>query len=1237
MSRTPTERIINRFNHGIDELNASNNFAKSGNINEQQEKLHNTAEAIYEALEWSLKSQKDDLVKHIKGETKYAEYYQKLIRSNNPNEFYDLLDLFDAYYMLKSKDIDVKMLKDFKKPVRNTPVHDGSIPHYGSMVKATSEVRKLILICIDQQADLKDVPLIESSIPEDPISENPNWEKFLGVCDNFEEQRTYILIIGPCSELSEEQLILLGQLNWTLIIDLDPNTDTNGFCAKIKAKLSQSKKIHLFTCEQQQTFSPFNAVYWLAAKGLVGRNSTISNDFKNWQRANKKNLPDRIEAFAKTFPAPITAVIMDDSKDYIKEVCRNIDLTYGNGNKFVYAIGDPSTLLSVKDEYEGEIIPIPKSVIISGIRRFSKSLNVTITLPHAIILPAKDNNEITLPIDDYRFVEEDFEIVHKNIISMQGVEQERSDFLKGREINWYGLNRRYDVDRDITKKLIKQVENDIKKRVNTLIYFNYYPGSGGTTVAKRIGWHFHNEYPTLVIKRYEPKITANRINIIYSLTTKPIFVIIESSVVSPDNIRRLLNEVKAKTFPTVFLFVQRRYSDHVKDEFAGNECSEYPMSKFLSDDESSLFINSYKEILPSKQKVLDDILTSGRNEEKHPFFVGLIAFEKNFLGLENYIKRSLEDATDTQKKVAAFLSLAYYYAQQSLSPQFFLNLLGIPQNRTVKLEDHLSHSLRQILVSNKVGGKLVWRPLHQLIAKELIEQILAGNSTDKRLWKQNLSDYAIEFIELSSKMSSIPSNNQIELLKRLFILRDNESLLDTPIDNSNFSALIEDTPKEGRLPIFKKLKEFYPDEAHFWAHLARYYSKEDKNINEALYHVDQAIKLSLDEDPLLFHMKGMCLATRVHILTEKWWKNKECPKEVIEDLKSLVKDIGELFAKTRELDKYSEYGYVSHIDLLIHTIDFGYSISNFTKKSDFLKKKDNSWFRELLDLAENLFENVKRLKDGDESANNKSFLFIDKCNLKLNELYENYSAVIAGWNELLGKGVYEPPVRRQIVRAYLRRSGSWDKITDDITRSILDLMGKNILEEPQDEKNIYLWFQAARYDRYTDIDTAIAKVARWHSNTESVNSTFYLYVLYTVKAIQGFSDAKITAERFIRESSNKSRFQGNRTVPVEWYGKGNGLKRIISLSSMGPKDEKSHSWTNVDLLEHLRGRISKIEHAGKGEIELECGLKAFFTPAHGNDGKGYVSGSDENKQVKFYLAFSHDGLRAYNVHDYQSD
>jgi len=61
----------------------------------------------------------------------------------------------------------------------------------------------------------------------------------------------------------------------------------------------------------------------------------------------------------------------------------------------------------------------------------------------------------------------------------------------------------------------------------------------------------------------------------------------------------------------------------------------------------------------------------------------------------------------------------------------------------------------------------------------------------------------------------------------------------------------------------------------------------------------------------------------------------------------------------------------------------------------------------------------------------------------------------------------------------------------------------------------------------------------------------------------------------------------------------------------------------------VQGRIAKIEAPQTGTIEVNGGLYAFYVPALG----GGYSRDRLNRLVDFYLGFSYDGLRAWNIKD----
>jgi hypothetical protein len=96
---------------------------------------------------------------------------------------------------------------------------------------------------------------------------------------------------------------------------------------------------------------------------------------------------------------------------------------------------------------------------------------------------------------------------------------------------------------------------------------------------------------------------------------------------------------------------------------------------------------------------------------------------------------------------------------------------------------------------------------------------------------------------------------------------------------------------------------------------------------------------------------------------------------------------------------------------------------------------------------------------------------------------------------------------------------------------------------------------------------------------------------------------------------------------IQWFGKGKGLSRLIRHSRLGNWRRDFEFWEQIGPLARLQGRIARIAGPEAGDIECPGGLKAFFVPAKGR----FSQEKSANLLVDFFLGFSYDGLRAWDV------
>jgi len=235
--------------------------------------------------------------------------------------------------------------------------------------------------------------------------------------------------------------------------------------------------------------------------------------------------------------------------------------------------------------------------------------------------------------------------------------------------------------------------------------------------------------------------------------------------------------------------------------------------------------------------------------------------------------------------------------------------------------------------------------------------------------------------------------------------------------------------------------------------------------------------------------------------------------------------------------------------------------------------------------------------------------------------------------------VYKPPVRRQMVWTYLaRRRRNWEQLTPKEVRRVVELLGQNMDQEPNDERNMRLWFKAIRnLQPPPTLESVIEKLAYWKTSSGALEPAYYLYVLYALKTIPitgvaGSSLARDQARRALEDCRALARNRRNRTKSFEWLGPGEGLRRLVHQERLGEWNRDADFWTDSSPLARIGGVISRIRGGEAGEIEIEGGLTAFFVPGR----SGHARGRSENWPVTFFLGFSYEGLRAWDVQDHKN-
>jgi tetratricopeptide (TPR) repeat protein len=545
----------------------------------------------------------------------------------------------------------------------------------------------------------------------------------------------------------------------------------------------------------------------------------------------------------------------------------------------------------------------------------------------------------------------------------------------------------------------------------------------------------------------------------------------------------------------------------------------------------------------------------------------------------------------------------------------FAEQFGLPESRPVQMDKLLLDGALELLTESRSRH---WRTVHPLVAEECMRQLFTLGHGDPETWHQQLSSWSKRFIEFCRGETPIAGEEGLDIARRVFVFRDNSEILGSErAGSAYFSEALEQIPSpEGRLEVLRHLTEWFPDEAHFWAHLGRFLSTAMKEHKQACDAIEHAIGLQ-PRDHVLHHMKGMVQRERAYELMSE--------KAAIDDVIAQAESAADAFSRARELDPDDEHGYISDAQMCLRVLDYCGAV----QRTDAIRAASNpaspKWVRESLQGVEDLLAQVRQNREGERASR-----FEEACRADLDVMYGDYRTALQRWDSMLSRGdVYRPPIRRQIVWAYLSRNErQWNEMKpDEVTRSV-QLLAENLDEEPNNERNLRLWLQAVRVAQATpNLDTIIEKLGYWRANSDSLEPAYYLFIMYCLKAFEGSSLARDKAMRTLEECRVKARYRRNRSKSFEWLGDGEGLRRLIHQDALGEWDRDVQFWRDPKILSRVHGVVRRIQGPEAGEIETEAGLSAFYVPARAEHYKGEA----ENRRVTCYIGFSYDGLRAWSV------
>ena len=1046
-----------------------------------------------------------------------------------------------------------------------------------------------------------------SEVSPNPYALEPAWNRYLAEVAELRSTDRHILIVDDRCREDADELSEIGAGPWSFVFDFDTQSDENGLLASMRDPVERHRALHIRVKDDPHTSrSPDFTTTWFFVRGLEGRvDSLPAGGTRDWRRAYRQVLSsecDRLAAELAPATVHVTIIWRDgEFNEHLAEVLRSLDGSFHDLLQPVFVTDAPAVCEFLADEFDAPVIQMPLHQFARGIHQVvgKKQLGDygTITLPSASGVP------ISLDPQVANWIAEEIELVELGLPKTEGI----SDFLRGGTVTWEDLDRNVDSRRDVQTRLTEAVRRDLDTGRITRFNLFHRAGAGGTTVGRRVAWELHEEFPSGLLRRTTPMGTADRVARIYELTERSVLLIADGPDIAERELDELAEYLRARRTPVVLVQVRRR-------QVAAQQLGErsFDLDSKLSTREVGRFVSTLSQDAPDRAAAIERLGKPDSQDLHRPVYFALTAYERDFRGLPDFVSPRIAGLGDDQKRVVVYAAIALRYGHRALSANALRAIFGLSSRDQIDLPSLFPLTVNELFVETAPGE---WRIGHSLVAEELLQQLLATGG-DIRTWRNRLADWGISFVEFCRGDLPVPSDEMLDIVRRVFVYRDALDVLGREQSGQRqFSHFIEDVRvSEGRLRVLNALVDSYPDEHHFWAHVARFHAMDRKDFGQALEAADYAVRLA-NHDSVVYHVRGMVRRYQLRELRQS--------DAALGDLVEVAENATSDFERSRALSPENEHGYIAEAQMLIELLE------HVARSSDdlfqFLSRRDvPPYLREALDRVEGLLAHVRRDREGVGASQYEM-----RASARAHSLYGNYAGAIQKLDSLLTRtDVYQPPIRRQLAWAYLARAeGNWSRVPKRNLDRTVELLARNLEEEPLPDQSVRLWMQASRFqEEPPSVESIFEQVQYWRAEPGSVDAAYYAYVLNALMTMDGSHLALQRYEQYLEECRELTRFRRNRDRSYEWLGDGPGIARLVHQSRLGDWDRGLDFWKNTESLTRVPGRVARINGPQAGLIELAGGLKAFFVPA-----KSGLSRGSENTPILAFLGFSYDGLRAWEV------
>lgn len=365
-----------------------------------------------------------------------------------------------------------------------------------------------------------------SNIPDDLTMRSPKWDEWLrfrhGVGDFDTQKNQYILVADTVPNAEIGCYSSLRSVAWKMVLDFDPKSEEKGFYREFTTEEGKmSNLVSLFTPAElnQSTMKSLlrkidsKKIQWLFVNGRAGDDGSCKA-FSEWEASSVKNISSLFRCCSDpdTFDEqkPVVCLILpfsDHSRPFMKVTLSRLIENFDKHNLSFVSVGNINWS-SMSKKLSVQVFDLCPTILDLGLKEIlGTSTDQKLRMPtsHAGV-PA------SLGAREYLYIKEYLEILYMGCENLPEdtsnpsesqsqqenyLKEQRKSFLSGNEISFASLFDNHDAKRKIERDIQIHVQRILDQGLTRpiIVEIRHSPGAGGTTIARRVLWDLHKEYP----------------------------------------------------------------------------------------------------------------------------------------------------------------------------------------------------------------------------------------------------------------------------------------------------------------------------------------------------------------------------------------------------------------------------------------------------------------------------------------------------------------------------------------------------------------------------------------------------------------------------------------------------------------------------------------------------------------------------------------------------------------------